>query len=157
MTHETNASANAADIDTGIGAAEAKGTAASFPPGDAPIFHPDAPTPNPTFSRRSAPTSKGKKHPRPSSLTGSPRISRPTRAAALGDASKADLVLKKLRQARGATVAQIMEATGWQAHSVRGFLSAVVRKKLGLDLTSEVGKDGVRRYRIAGNGSSESE
>ena len=62
--------------------------------------------------------------------------------------SKSDAVLKKLRLARGVTVAQIMEATGWQGHSVRGFLSAVVRKKLGLTLTSEIGKDGQRRYRV---------
>lgn len=62
--------------------------------------------------------------------------------------SKADIILKKLRLVRGVTIAQIVEATGWQAHSVRGFLSAVVRKKLGLDLVSEVGKDGLRRYRI---------
>jgi hypothetical protein len=41
-----------------------------------------------------------------------------------------------------------MEATGWQAHSVRGFLSAVVKKKHGLTLISEFGKDGARRYRI---------
>lgn len=69
-------------------------------------------------------------------------------ASGRAEGSKTELVLKKLRLARGATVAQIMEATGWQAHSVRGFLSAVVRKKLGLDLTSEMGKDGQRRYRI---------
>jgi len=62
--------------------------------------------------------------------------------------NKTDLVLKRLRLAKGATIAMLMEATGWQAHSVRGFLSAVVRKKLGLNLVSEVGKDGVRRYRI---------
>jgi hypothetical protein len=41
-----------------------------------------------------------------------------------------------------------MELTGWQTHSVRGFLSAVVRKRLKLNLVSEVGKDGQRRYRI---------
>lgn len=62
--------------------------------------------------------------------------------------AKTEIVLKKLRLARGVTIAQIMEATGWQAHSVRGFLSAVVRKKLGLNLVGEIGKDGQRRYRI---------
>jgi hypothetical protein len=62
--------------------------------------------------------------------------------------TKAEQVLKKLRLAKGATIEMLMEATGWQAHSVRGFLSAVVKKKLGLNLVSEVGKDGARRYRI---------
>ena len=42
----------------------------------------------------------------------------------------------------------LIAETGWQAHSVRGFLSAVVKKKLALNLVSESGKDGVRRYRI---------
>ncbi|WP_457939405.1 DUF3489 domain-containing protein [Mesorhizobium sp. 10J20-29] len=62
--------------------------------------------------------------------------------------SKTDLVLKKLRSAKGATIAQLTEVTAWQAHSVRGFLSATVKKKLGLNLVSEVGKVGVRRYRV---------
>ena len=66
--------------------------------------------------------------------------------------TKTEAVLKKLRLARGATVEQIMEATGWQAHSVRGFLSAVVRKKLGLSLVNDVGKDGQRRYRVVATG-----
>ncbi len=62
--------------------------------------------------------------------------------------TKSSIVLKKLRAAKGVTVEMLMEATGWQAHSVRGFLSAVVKKKLGLKLASETGKDGARRYRV---------
>lgn len=62
--------------------------------------------------------------------------------------TKSDLVLKRLAKKGGISIASIMEATGWQAHSVRGFLSAVVRKKHGLTLLSDVGKDGVRRYRV---------
>jgi hypothetical protein len=63
--------------------------------------------------------------------------------------SKQNAVLAKLKTPRGVTVAKLMEITGWQSHTVRGFLSATVRKKLGLPLISEIGKDGERRYRIA--------
>jgi hypothetical protein len=70
-----------------------------------------------------------------------------TAGAAKRPETKQDLVLRLLRRKTGATLAQMMEATDWQEHSVRGFLSAVVRKKLGLNLVLE-GEAGKRRYRI---------
>jgi hypothetical protein len=62
--------------------------------------------------------------------------------------TKTEIVLAKLKSAKGATIQTLMDATGWQAHSVRGFLSGTVRKKLGLNLVNEIGKDGQRYYRI---------
>lgn len=59
-------------------------------------------------------------------------------------------VLAMLRRPEGATVDAVQTATGWQAHSVRGFFAGVVRKKLGLTLASEALGD-ARTYRIVDN------
>lgn len=63
--------------------------------------------------------------------------------------SKQAHVIAMLESPTGTTIAAMMQATGWQQHSVRGFLSGVVRKKLKLKLAS-IKADGNRVYRIDG-------
>ena len=63
-------------------------------------------------------------------------------------ATKADTILGLLRRPSGASATELTEATGWQAHSVRGFLSAVVGRKMGLTLASEKNEQGERRYSL---------
>ena len=63
--------------------------------------------------------------------------------------SKQDVVIQMLRRHSGVTIEDIIAKTGWQPHSVRGFFSGLVRKKLKLPLVSDVDEDGVRRYHIA--------
>ena len=61
--------------------------------------------------------------------------------------SKQSHVIAMLRSPAGATIDAMMKATGWQQHSVRGFLAGVVRKRLNLKLSSEK-VDGNRVYQI---------
>ncbi|MBG1252187.1 DUF3489 domain-containing protein [Burkholderia pseudomallei] len=62
--------------------------------------------------------------------------------------SKQAMVIAMLRRPEGATIVQICEATGWQSHTVRGTLAGALKKKLGLNITSDK-HDGDRIYRIA--------
>ena len=74
-------------------------------------------------------------------LEGTSRTIRPgTKLAAIIDA---------MRRPGGATTAEMMAGTGWQAHTVRGAISGMVRKKLGYEVVAEKSADGQRTYRIA--------
>ena len=57
-------------------------------------------------------------------------------------------LLDLLKRPDGVTLADIMSATDWQAHSVRGFISGSLGKKMGLTVESFKRPDGVRAYRI---------
>jgi Protein of unknown function (DUF3489) len=63
--------------------------------------------------------------------------------------TKQSIVLGLLRRQDGASIAEIVEATDWQAHSVRGFFAGALRKRLKIDVISDKGEDGVRRYHVA--------
>jgi len=62
--------------------------------------------------------------------------------------TKTAKVLELLKRPGGATLKQLMAVTKWQAHSVRGFLSAALKKKRGLDIESSKGTAGDRSYSI---------
>ncbi|MEM6537554.1 MAG: DUF3489 domain-containing protein [Pseudomonadota bacterium] len=70
----------------------------------------------------------------------------PKHPVTTGSTTKRAVVIKLLQRKSGATLTDITERTGWQAHTARGFLSGVVRKKLGLPIETEVMKSGRTRY-----------
>ena len=63
--------------------------------------------------------------------------------------SKQATVIRMLQRPEGATVHQICEATGWQAHTVRGTFAGAFKKKLGLTIGSEKALGGERIYHTA--------
>ncbi|CAJ0777480.1 hypothetical protein LMG18090_00823 [Ralstonia mannitolilytica] len=81
------------------------------------------------------------------------RATKPPPAAAASEAVEAPAtkqaqLIALLKQASGASLADLTSLTGWQAHSVRGVISGVLRKRLQLPVISET-VDGIRRYRIS--------
>ena len=63
--------------------------------------------------------------------------------------SKQARLIEMLKRKEGASIEEIVKAFGWQPHTVRGAIAGALKKKLGLDVTSEK-VDGRRVYRIAG-------
>jgi hypothetical protein len=62
--------------------------------------------------------------------------------------SKKAIVLEMLRRKEGATLAEIAKATKWQNHSIRGFISGAITKKMGLKVESTRQEGGERHYRV---------
>jgi len=106
------------------GAPTGADTGADTAPGDAPAKRRGRP-------RKAAPTSA---HGAPAPKTRS--------------GTKQEQLIAMLRRKEGATIAQIVAATGWQPHTVRGAFAGALKKKLGLTVTSEKAEGGERVYRV---------
>ena len=78
---------------------------------------------------------------------------KPAQPAAARDGSKKAQVLEMMRRADGAGLKEIMEATGWQAHSVRGALAGTLRRHHGLEVTSSPEEGRGRAYRVLADAS----
>jgi len=89
---------------------------------------------------------KGKTAKKPKATKKAPKAAK--KAGEAREGSKAATVLDLLKRPDGATLAELTKATGWQAHSVRGFLSGTVSKKLGLTVTSAKAEGGERSYSV---------
>ena len=86
---------------------------------------------------------------RPTASKGKPSVSRNLKGArdAQTTATKSERITTILQRAKGASIAEIMTVTGWQPHSVRGFMSGPIVKRKGLTISSDK-SGGERRYRI---------
>jgi len=79
-------------------------------------------------------------------VQGAPKKAGSSKEATAREGSKKAQVIELLRRPEGATLQQLVEATGWQAHSVRGFLSGTLAKKMGHKITRRKRDDGASAY-----------
>jgi hypothetical protein len=104
----------------------------------------------PAKRTKSATTAKGEKPKaagKPSTMH-APSEADPSQDVHAARVTKHDRILTLLTRRDGATIPEMIEATGWQQHSVRGFLAGTVKKKLGFTLSSSKVDSELRRYRI---------
>lgn len=100
-----------------------------------------------TAPKKTKATKKSAKPTRPAKAK---KVAKTPKAKGTRSGSKADKVLELMKRKEGATLAEIAKATDWQNHSIRGFVSGHVTKKLGLKVESTKSEAGDRTYRIVG-------
>jgi len=89
---------------------------------------------------------KGKSAKKAKATKKTPRAAKEAGAAKEG--TKAAKIIDSLKRPNRATLTEIVKAAGWQAHSVRGFISGTLTKKMGLTVVSAKGETGERSYSI---------
>ena len=99
-------------------------------------------TPKPRVARR-------RPHPMPPKAKPARKATSAKRAAPARRGSKTAKILDLLKRPGGVTLKELIKATGWQAHSVRGFLSGTLGKKMGTPMKSSKRADGERAYRLS--------
>jgi len=101
--------------------------------------------------KKGKPAKKAKAAKKAPKTANKPKGARPDKAAkqkGVREGSKTETILGLLKRPGGVTAKELMKTTGWQPHSVRGFLSGTVGKKMGLTVTSTKGEDGERTYSV---------
>jgi hypothetical protein len=91
---------------------------------------------------------KGAQKAKPKAAKAAKAVKPAKKATGAREGSKKALVLDLLRRKDGATLAQIAQATDWQNHSIRGFISGTITKKMGLTVESTKIEGGERTYRV---------
>ena len=84
----------------------------------------------------------------PPKATPARKATRTKKAATARRGSKTAKILGLLKRPGGALLKELMKATGWQPHSIRGFLSGTLRKKMGIPFESFRSTDGERAYQV---------
>lgn len=113
------------------------------------------PTPHEQTKSKAAKTAKKARvakqraHPAPSKVKPARKATGAKTAAPTRRVSKTAKILDLLRRSGGVTLKEIMNVTQWQAHSVRGFLSGTVGKKMRTQVESFKTSDGERSYRLS--------
>jgi Protein of unknown function (DUF3489) len=92
-------------------------------------------------SKKTTPAKKGAK---------APEKAKSAKAEGVREGSKTEKVLELLKRPGGTTMKELMKTTGWLPHSVRGFLSGTIGKKMGRKVESTKGEDGNRTYSVKG-------
>jgi len=117
--------------------------------GEQPVQAPESKSARKTTKKTTVPAKRAKSA---NSATAKAKKATDTKAvkqpATPRDGSKKAVILDLLQQKDGATLAGIMTATGWQAHSVRGFISGHLGTKLGMKVESSKSETGERTYRF---------
>ncbi|HEY6370245.1 MAG TPA: DUF3489 domain-containing protein [Candidatus Sulfotelmatobacter sp.] len=99
--------------------------------------------------KKAAPAKKGARAKEPAKTAKAAQNPKQTAAGARAG-SKTAQVLELLKRPGGASAKELLKITGWQAHSLRGFLSGTVGKKMGLTVLSDKSEEGERVYSIEG-------